>query len=79
MRAPEADDGAHGPRVDDAPPLPARLQQVDLAVGRGCRRSARDEEYVWPANADRAAEGCFSCTRPEHLKGKTAADKVSDR
>ncbi|HEX8411527.1 MAG TPA: hypothetical protein VF883_21920, partial [Thermoanaerobaculia bacterium] len=34
------------------------------------------EKYTWPANADRAKEGCFACTRPEHLKGKKESDGV---
>ena len=36
-------------------------------------------EYEWPKNAthlDKAAAGCFSCDRPDHLKGKTEAEGV---
>ncbi|HUR79583.1 MAG TPA: Ig-like domain-containing protein, partial [Thermoanaerobaculia bacterium] len=28
------------------------------------------ESYTWPANADRAKEGCYACYRPASLQGK---------
>ena len=28
------------------------------------------ETYTWPANADRAKEGCYTCRRPENLAGR---------
>jgi len=52
----------------------ANLFQSSVIVAIADPRASR--QYVWPAFADKRAEGCANCDRPTHLAGKTEAEGV---